>query len=175
VDVHPSKLNQKRRYKMSELFKISEVVEMAVLIETNGEVFYNSLQESAQDAQAREVFAYLAGEEKRHKATFEKMGESLAKYQPVESYPGEYAAYMKALADDNVFTQRNVGGNLAQKATSAMEAVDMALKFEKDSILFFEGMRRFVPEKKHPTIDKMIEEEKTHIVKLKELKEKLAK
>ncbi len=159
---------------MSVFFKVSEVVEMAVLIETNGEAFYRFLKESARDAQTKEVFAHLAGEEKKHRATFEQMGESLEKYQPVESYPGEYAAYMKALADDNVFTQKDVGRHMAQKAASVPEAVNMALGFEKDSIVFFEGIRRCVSKSEHKAIDRMVEEEKSHIAKLEGLKKTLA-
>ena len=160
---------------MSSLFKVSEVVELAVLIETNGEEFYNSLKESARDQQTREVFAYLAEEERKHRDIFERMEKSLEKYQPVESYSGEYAAYIKALADDNVFTRKDVGGDLAGKATSSQEAVDMALKFEKDSVLFFEGMRRFVPEREQKTIDQLIDEEKKHILRLKELEKTLGR
>lgn len=155
-------------------FTADELVRLAVLIETNGEAFYRSLEGTAPDAGTREVFAYLAAEEERHRAAFEKLRESLKGYRPVESYPGEHAAYMEALAEKNVFTKEAAGRELARKVTSPHEAVELALDFEKESILFFEGMRRLLPQEGQETIDRLVAEEKRHIVRLKELEETLA-
>jgi rubrerythrin len=158
---------------MSLRFTAGEVIELAILIEANGEAFYRSLEGTAPDVQTREVFAYLAGEEERHRAAFAEMKEALATYRPVESYPGEHAAYMEALAEGNVFTKRDAGRELAQRIITPHEAVEMALEFEKESILFFEGMRRFLPRESQETVDQLIAEEKKHIVRLKELEETL--
>jgi len=156
-------------------FTAGEVVELAILIEANGEAFYRSLERTAPDVRTREVFAYLAAEEERHRAAFAELKEALANYRPVESYPGEHAAYMEALAEKNVFTKRDVGRKLAQQVTSPHEAVETALEFEKESILFFEGMRRLLPQEGQETVDRLIAEEKRHIVRLKELEESLGK
>ncbi len=160
---------------MALRFTPEEAVELAILIEVNGEAFYKSLEEGAPEAQARvrEVFAYLAREEERHRAAFEKLRESLRGYEPVESYPGEHAAYMEALADRNVFTKEGAGRELAQKISSSRQAVELALEFEKESILFFEGLRPLLAREGREVVDRLIEEEKRHIVKLRELEETL--
>lgn len=155
---------------MGDIFKASEIVELGVLIEENGEAFYNALKESAKNIAASKLFYYLAEEERKHKATFQEMLDSVSKYVPPESYPGEYDLYMKSLADDNVFTKRAVGETWAKKADTDLKAIDMALVFEKDSIIFFDGMKRFVPQTEHKTIDWLIEQEREHIIKLTDLK-----
>jgi rubrerythrin len=155
---------------MGGIFKASEVVELGVLIEENGEAFYNSLKKSAKNNAASNLFGYLAEEERKHRATFQKMIDSVSKYAPPESYPGEYDLYMKSLADDNVFTKRAVGEAWAKKADTDLKAINMALVFEKDSIIFFDGMKRFVPQAEHKTIDGLIDQEREHIIKLTDLK-----
>ena len=160
---------------MSHFFKASELVELAILIERNGEEFYSSLKKSTQNENAREVFSYLAGEEKKHIAIFQNLLQPLEKYQPIESYPGEYEGYTKAMADSHVFTKKDTGKDLAQKIKTPLEAIDVAMRFEKDSILFFESMRQFIPNAEHKTVDELINEERDHIVKLKELKEIMEK
>lgn len=158
---------------MGHLFRASELVELAILVEKNGEQFYNSLRESAPDETARDVFSYLAGEETKHIGTFQALLQPLEKHQPIETYPGEYEGYMKALADSHVFIRKNAGRSLAQQAATSHHAIEMAMRFEKDTILFFEAMRRFIPAVEHKTVDKLIDEERRHIVRLKELGEVL--
>ena len=155
---------------MADIFKANEVAELAILIEENGEAFYNSLKESAKNTATGKLFAYLAAEERKHRATFQEMSDSVSKYAPPESYPGEYDLYMKSLADDNVFTKRAVGEAWAKKATTDLKAIDMALRFEKDSIIFFDGMKRFVPQAEHKKMDWLIGQEREHIIKLTNLK-----
>ena len=158
---------------MGNIFAGSEIVEIGIQIEKNGRDFYTTLVEQLKNSQAKELFAYLAGEEERHISAFQKILDSVQKYNPPEAYPGEYFAYMNALASDYVFTQENKGAEIAKQVKDETQALDMGIGFEKDSILFYEGMRKVVPEYDHKILKELIGQEQSHLRQLSELRKKL--
>jgi len=87
-----------------------------------------------------------------------------------ESYPGEYLNYVKALAEENIFAKERTGQLLAKKFKTFAAALDMAIGLEKDSILFYNEMKKFVPESEHKPITEIISQEKEHFRKLLEIK-----
>jgi rubrerythrin len=64
---------------------------------------------------------------------------------------------------------------MAEKTTSDAEAINIGLEAEKNSILFYSVMRDLVPERDREVVDRIIEEEKRHVVHLSHLKAKLSK
>ena len=155
---------------MANVFAGSEIVEMGIQIEKNGKDFYETLVGQSKDNKARDIFKFLAGEEEKHIATFQEVLDSIHKYEPPESYPGEYFAYMKALANNYVFTQKDKGKEIAKSTKNDSEAVDLGIKFERDSILFYEGMKKLVPESQIKPVEALIAQENNHLLKLCQLK-----
>jgi len=158
---------------MANVFAGSEIVEFGVQIEKNGRDFYQTLAKAMKAQKVKEMFDYLAGEEEKHIAVFKKILDSVEKYEPPEAYPGEYFAYMSALASDYVFTQKDKGTEIAKKVKNDREAIEMGIGFEKDSILFYEGMKKVTPEYDRKIVDELIWQEQGHLRLLSELKGKL--
>lgn len=158
---------------MGNIFAGSEIVELGVQIEKNGKDFYNTLTGQSKSLKAKEIFKYLAGEEEKHIKVFQSILDSVQRYEPPESYPGEYFAYMNALAGEYIFTQRDKGKKIAQKIKSDKEAVDLGIGFEKDSIIFYEGMKKVVPEYDLKIVDELIIQEQNHLRQLVDLKKQL--
>ena len=158
---------------MENRFAGSEIVELGIQIETNGRDFYNTLVNQSKNKKATEIFQYLADEEEKHIVVFQKILDSVNKYEPPESYPQDYFAYMNALASEHVFTQKDKGSQIAKNLTSANEAVDLGIGFEQDSIVFYEGMKRAVPEYDYKLIDELIKQEQIHFIKLTDLKKSI--
>lgn len=158
---------------MVNIFAGSEIVELGIQIEKNGRDFYNALIRQTKNQKAKRAFKYLAEEEEKHIEVFSKILDSVHKYEPPESYPGEYFAYMNALARDYIFTQKDKGEQIAKKTKNDREAIDLGIRFEKDSILFYQGMKRVVPEYDHRVIDELIAQEQSHLQQLSDLKEDL--
>jgi len=158
---------------MGNLFAGSEIVELGIQIEKNGKDFYNTLLEQSNSGKAKEIYRLLAGEEEKHITAFQKILDKVIKYEPAEAYPGEYFAYMNALAGDYVFTQKDKGRQIAQKIKSDKEAVGIGIGFEKDSILFYEGMKTAMLANEAKVIDELIAQEKSHLRKLSDLKKEL--
>jgi rubrerythrin len=145
---------------------------MGIQIEKNGKDFYEALAEKVKDKKARDAFSFLAGEEGKHIAVFQSILSSVQRYAPQESFQGEYAAYMKALSAEQVFVKKNKGKEAAKKITTAREAVELGIGFEKDSIIFYEGMKRAVSQEDSAAIDRLIQQEYAHLTKLAALKKK---
>ncbi|MFH1413717.1 MAG: ferritin family protein [Candidatus Omnitrophota bacterium] len=158
---------------MGNIFSGSEIVEIGIQIEKNGKDFYNAAAEKSKKPEAKELFEFLAGEEEKHITTFKKLLESVEKYEPAEAYPGEYFSYMNSLASGYVFTQKDKGREIAKALKTDKEVVDKGVTFEKDSITFYEGVKKAVPEYDRKTIDQLIAQEKNHLQKLTEIKDKL--
>jgi len=160
---------------MGEQFTIQEIVEIAIEIEKNGEIFYDILAESSETAILRDLFKYLSAEEKKHKVKFQEILKSVGGYQISEVYYAtEYMGYMKALADERVFRKDIQPQDIARSLKTPNEALDVAIGFEKDSIIFLYEMREMVEESQSEAIEKLLTEEKTHIRKLSEMKASLA-
>lgn len=152
------------------IFGASEVLEFAIRIEENGESLYREFSRKLKQKKIKDLFNRLADEEIKHRAIFEEMLLQIENYQPPESYPGEYFAYLRAYADDKIFTKEKKGSLMAKKITTEKEALDFAIEIELDSILYYLEAKNLVPDYQRNTIDKIVEEERSHYLKLRKAK-----
>jgi rubrerythrin len=158
---------------MGNIFAGSEIVEMGIQIEKNGRDFYTALTAQATSEKASAMYKFLAGEEEKHIAVFQGLLGRVEKYEPQGLDADEYYAYMNALASGYIFTRKDQGAQAAKKIRSDREAVDMGIGFEKDSIIFYEGMKKVVPQHDHKVVDQMIVQEQGHLKQLVDLKKTL--
>ena len=155
-------------------FSGSELINIAIGIERRGIAFYDIMTRSTKNAIAREVFQYLGDMEREHIRTFQGMLAEADKYQFTDTLTGEYTAYLQALVDSAVFNDDLVTSEMATQAGNDIEAMELAIGAEKDSILFYYEMKYIMPQRAQPTVNKIIAEEKSHLRQLSELKKKLA-
>ncbi len=158
---------------MSIAFSGIELINIAIGIERRGIAFYDIMAKSTRNAVARDVFQYLTEMERQHIRIFQDMLGESDKYQIPDTYTGEYTAYLQALTDSAVFTDDFATSEMATRAGSDIEAVELAISAEKDSILFYYEMKDIMPQRAQPTVNKIIAEEKSHLRQLSELKKKL--
>jgi rubrerythrin len=151
---------------MSNILNASEILKVAIRIEENGEAFYRTMADKLESQQIKDAFVYLADEDGRHKRIFEEMLSKADNYEPFESYPGEYTAYLRAYADEHIFSREKTGQLMAKKIKTAIEAVEFGAGIELDSIHYYHEVKNFVPEHQRNIIDKIIEEERSHYLKL---------
>ncbi|MBU0759316.1 MAG: ferritin family protein [Candidatus Omnitrophica bacterium] len=158
---------------MGNIFTASEIAEMGVKIEENGRDFYQEAARKSKNESVAKVFELLAGEEEDHIRKFEAILSRVKKYEPSEAYPNEYFSYIRSLSGEYVFTKEKKGAQIAGIIKTDKEAVDLGIGFEKDSILFYEEMKKFVLEEEKSVVDKLLEQEKIHLRKLNELRRAL--
>ena len=64
-----------------------------------------------------------------------------------------------------------IGKALYEGAVTIKEALEIALGFEKESIIFFEEMKGMVPQSEQQMVTELINQEKEHLRKLYDLRE----
>jgi len=158
---------------MPNFFSPSEIVQMGVEIEKNGRDFYNAVAGLSKSAGAKKIFEFLAGEEDKHIKVFEDILSTVEKYEPPEAYTEEYFSYLRALSESHVFTKKNQGTEIGSKVKTDKEAINLAIGFEKDSILFYYEMKKLVLADSHKAIDRLVAQEQEHLKKLTELSQNI--
>jgi rubrerythrin len=164
---------------MSIYFNADEIFEIAEQIERNGAKFYRQAAKGTEAPQNQELLLNLAQMEDEHLKTFAAMRADTSKQEqvtmidPVFDPEGEAALYLRAMADGKIF-HVNVEPSEFLTGKEAMEEVlQIAIGKEKDSVVFYVGMKEMVPEKFGKSrIGDIIKEEMSHI---RLLSEELAK
>jgi len=147
-------------------FNADEVYEMAEEIERNGAKFYRKAADSC-DAEVRPLLMKLAAMEDQHEVTFKAMRAELpaeAKKPLVFDPEDESTAYLQAMADGYVFDVRSDPAESLTGGETSVELLKMALEREKESVVFFTGMKQMIPEDLgKEKVQAIIEEEIDHI------------
>jgi len=158
---------------MAVFFSGSELLEIAMGIERNGMAFYQALADKTGKRDIKDIYTYLAGEEKKHLDTFQGMSSSLGQAKPPETYGDEYMLYLKSLVDSVVFSNVAEAQQKAGKMSNEIEALDTGIQAEKDSILFYTELQNLVRERDRKVVLNISDEEKNHLRQLSELKKRL--
>ncbi len=146
---------------MSYDFNAADIMEMAVQMERNGAAFYRASAQKISDPEAKSLLLELAGMEDQHEKTFTAIQKDLKdseKQSTVFDPEGEAGQYLRALTDIRVFYKKEIQGD------SLRDILKSAIEAEKDSIVFYLGLKDMVPEKLgRSRIDTVIKEEMGHI------------
>ena len=142
-------------------FNADEILQMAEQIEKNGAAFYRECAGNVKDPAAIDLLQNLAAMEDEHEKTFAGIrSQLLAQEKESTTFDpnGDAVLYLKALADTKVFFEKSID-------TSNMEDIlKAAITAEKDSIVFYLGMKGLVPENLGIVrVDASIKEEMSHI------------
>jgi rubrerythrin len=160
---------------MSQKFNADEVFKIGVQIEKNGRDFYLAAAAKTTDTDLKKLFSELASWETRHAALFEdlrtKLPESI-KNDNIYDPENNIHLYLKSVADNTIFIQGNIMENVVKACNSAVEILEKALNFEKDSVVFYSSMKEIVPgDLGKSEVDKLVLEELFHVGQLtKEIK-----
>ncbi len=155
---------------MEIFLRASDIFHFAIRIEEDGEIFYRNAAAATGDKAVKKLFEDLANAEVGHKETFQNMLTKIGDHTPPESYSGEYLAYLRDYIDNKIVFTKDAKARLASDAYDMLSALDFAIQRELDSILYYQEMKHFLPEKQHKEIDRIIGEERKHFAILAEMK-----
>ncbi len=155
---------------MAISFNADEIFEIAEQIEKNGAKFYRKAADLKALSEKKEFLIKLADMEDEHGRIFASMRAKLLKNErDAQAFDpdNEAALYLKAVADGYVF---NVKAN-PEDELKGVEALEDVLKIaigkEKDSIVFYLGMKDMTPFRLgKERIDEIIKEEMQHVTQL---------
>ncbi len=157
---------------MGYSFNLDEIFAMAEEIERNGARFYRRAAAVAGDAEAVKLFTELAAWEDGHERLFQRLRDALVgadEADPTVYDPtGDAELYLQAMAEQHVFRRDLDVDALVDGADGTSGILELALQFERDSILFFLGMKQVVPAHQgQDKVDRLIQEEMGHVAFLK--------
>lgn len=161
------------------MFNIDEIFEMAEQIERNGVVFYTKAAEMFPEYTKKSIFLKLAEMEKEHEKRFHQMRLELAKKERELSQfldpQGEAAAYLRAMVSGKVFDPKLDPTTRFGQVKSVSEVIRIAIDVEKDSIIFYLGLKEMVPQGLgRDKIELIVREEMSHVTILSDLLEKIS-
>ena len=150
---------------MSVLLSGADVIDLAVQTEVRGEKFYREAVRLADQQEAKELFSYLADEEIRHKQIFEGLSSAIVMTE-IDPVSWEEAAEYIAATVDREFFEGDAPIRAVPEGTSTDDMLRQAIEFEKQTLLFFYALRDLVQSPNRPLIDRIIDEEKSHVRRL---------
>jgi rubrerythrin len=160
-------------------FNAREIFDIGVQIEVNGKAFYEAAAKKVAETAMKEFFLELAAWENTHITLFGELRDALPKAAgnvPLFDPNDEAAMYLQATADSHVFVKNKDMVGLVAGCKGPMEILDVAMTFEKDSVVYYTTMKKVVaPDLGQEKVDRLIDEEIKHISMLSQRKAKLAK
>lgn len=152
-------------------FNVDEIFEIAVQIERNGASFYREMAKGISEGRVNQLLVNFASMEEAHEKVFISMRKSLSdreRENTVFDPDEETVQYLWAFADLFMFDDR-AGDDFVLSEDLSNEAkirkvLRAAINIEWESIAFYTGMRRLVPEVLGKgKIDSIIKEEMRHV------------
>ena len=161
---------------MAIFYSATEVIEMAIKTEESGRKFYQGFAKKTKSPKLKQLFEFLASEEIKHKRNFTDLYKTI-KDSP-QSVPynwEEMSLYLKAITESRFFLGQTKSINLVKIAKTSKQALDFALGFERDTLLFYTEIISIVSAANRRLVEKIVAQEKNHIRQLQLMKESLTK
>jgi rubrerythrin len=131
-----------------------------IMTEENVAALYKDLSEKVNDTSAKKVFLNLSEDEEKHKNMYTNILSKLPNGGKVDLTEDE-VEYTELLINTNIFTNGKVKSRYLKS-----DALVMAEKIERDSILFYTQLKRLFPDVAKDEMEIILKEEKKHLKKV---------
>jgi len=152
---------------MESRYNAREILEIAINIERNGADYYRKATELFENEGLKKLLLQLAEWEETHIEAFKQMAKSVETYidELGDFRPEEYIKITpRAMASLAVFSTGSDPEQMIRGLKNRREILEKALKFEKDTIIFYQGLKDFAGNSAgFDKIDQIISEEQKHI------------
>ena len=159
---------------MSIMLSSTEIFGLAKEIEKSGQAYYQSIASTTSSQDLRQLFEHLAKEEVRHYRYFDKLEREYPELEVNDEEWEQTRAYIQATTDSRFFIGEDKALSLAKTVKEPLQAVDIAIGFEKDTLLFFYELLNLTPAKAREAAKAIVEEEKRHVQLLSDRKKHFA-
>ncbi len=131
---------------MADIFNAEETLEMACQIERNGARYYRRAAELVKTPDGSQMLLELAAMEDDHEAAFAAMKQYVSGQSgALGELTDEAVHYLKAIADGHIFPVGEDPAENLPEGISMKEVLRRAIGMEKDSIVFYLGIRDAMP------------------------------
>ncbi len=143
---------------MNEVYLIEDLFNTLIALEVYGVEMYTKLSKNTDDMEAFRLFEKLAQQEEEHMKLYRTLQKKYSSSEPVDS---EYRKYLQALIKNSFFKEVDYSS-----ITDLRQALDLAIKLEKETILFLQETHSLLDSSAKETLDEVINEEKRHLAML---------
>lgn len=155
---------------MSVTFNANEVFEMAEQIERNGAIFYREAAGKTASQEMKDLFLNMASMEDGHMQTFVEMRKDLAAQEKAQTAFDPYneaTLYLQTMADGKGSEGMKSPTEKLTGSESPRELLEIAIEAEKNSVLFYVGLKDLVTAKAgRDKVETIIREEVKHVADL---------
>ena len=154
---------------MIQYLNEDEVFRVGMCMEEAGLDFYNKMADKASDTATRRVFKRLARDEKEHLAYFESLelqtAGGMGARPPQEDEDAQ--KYVCSIVDEGIFRNIEKMEKAGKRKYNPEKALELALQVEKDAVLYYtEAYAASSRKKTKEALQKLIDEEKSHVVEI---------
>jgi rubrerythrin len=144
------------------------LLQMAERIEHNGADFYRMAAAYVRNDRTAQMLLRLADMEAHHEQIFAKMRQELAAQpnSPELDPKSETATYLKELLAGKFFDIRTTPADLLRAKDSPQDILLTAIGLEKETIIFYEGVKCVVRPQDQPAVEAVLREEMGHVTQL---------
>lgn len=158
---------------MSVVLSAKEIFSMAMEVEKSGRAYYQTVVKQAESKDLRDFFTYLADQEQIHFEFFKSMESEVGDFTIEQEDWDQISAYIRASTETRFFIGEEKAISFARQAGDMKQAIDYAIGFEKDTLLFFYELLSVTPPRSKKAAQKIVDEEKRHIQLLAEKRREL--
>ena len=149
------------------MFSLSDICNIAIQIEQNGEKIYRSVADKTNDRQLAQMLEWIADEEARHARWFRTLESGSGRSGTQEEIESMGLSLLREMMKDQSFSL-DEAGLLAVDDISGLLA--QSIEFEQDTILFYEMLSAFIEEDRTiAQLNQVIKEEHGHVEQLERL------
>ncbi|MCK5834518.1 MAG: ferritin family protein [Lentisphaeria bacterium] len=153
---------------MSINYDVADLINSLIDLEKNGCDFYTLLAEKSDQLECQLLFKLLAEQEKKHEEIYTSLLKEVNTEIEIDS---DYHDYLQVIVDQ----QFSFDPAVIDNCKDISDALDLAIKLEKDSLLFLSEFGNLIGSENSHFVDKMKKEERAHLKMLAEMKLKLRK
>ncbi len=147
----------------------TDIAKTARSMEVQGYQFYINLAAAVEEEKTKTLAMRLAEEEKEHIKVFDKI---ISAYSGDEKFDQGTSDYMASIGMGGIFPEPDQIKKMAGEIQSLRDVLAIGIQAEKDAILLYhELLERTGSEQSRKMIYKILEEEKMHLVELRNLSE----
>ena len=143
------------------MFNITEIIDLAIQIEKNGEKIYRNALQTVSNPSISEILQKLADEEVQHIEWFSKLKQKVQSIPEDPQLEEMKKSILGSVLGDQSFSLQEVDLSRIRSTTDLLKS---AIEFEKDTILFYEMIRPLMDDDESLNdLDRIITEENQHI------------
>jgi rubrerythrin len=155
---------------MNDLFlHAGEILDLAIQMEHRGVTFHEACTKASLGPPIVLVFEHLIAAEQNHARIFAEMKARPPQVRVSEKHSRGVQDYMEKLISDRMSPETKRALRIVPEIADPVEAVEIAMEFEKKSVLLYSALNRLMGPADKEIIEKIIAEEHTHIHRLVDL------